>query len=190
MKIREAEVGVATRQVDAARQELRSSYSVGGGLFWEGGTDRLVVFTFGVELPFWKVRKQRPRLVAAERELEAARFEAASTASEVRAEAASLVIAWRQADEQVERYRTAILPQTSAVLDATRSSYLGGRGDFTAVAEEFRRWIEVRVELARREAASFTARARLDVLVAPPEHGDWMKQGEVAAAAIGKEGQR
>ncbi|HEX7484948.1 MAG TPA: TolC family protein, partial [Vicinamibacterales bacterium] len=84
-----------------------------------------------------------------------------------------LVVEIRRAEEQIARYRSGLLPQSSAVLDAARASYLGGRGDFASVLDEFRRWIDIRVELARREASRFAARAQLDVLVNPAEHGDW-----------------
>ncbi len=165
--LRHAEIEVATRQVAEARQELRPSWSVGGGLYWQGGLDRMATFNVGIELPFWKARKQRPLIAAAERELQAARLDLASTSAEVRAEAARLTADWQTATLQIERYRSAILPQNSAALDATRSGYLVGRGDFVSVLDEFRRWIEVRVGLARREADRYAARVQLDALLAP-----------------------
>jgi cobalt-zinc-cadmium efflux system outer membrane protein len=171
--VRKATIDVAGREVEAARQELHSSLTVGAGLYWQGGLDRTAVFTVGVDLPFWKTHKQLPMLAAAEHELQAARADLETSAAEARTEVATLVAEWQLADEQLARYRTAILPQSSATFDATRVSYLGGRADFAALAEEFRRWMEVRVEVARREAARYSARARLDIMLAPPEHGTW-----------------
>jgi outer membrane protein TolC len=162
---RSSEVDVASRQVDAAREELRPNWSVGGGLYWQGGLDRTVVFNVGIELPLRKDQKQRPLIAAAELERRAAQLELQSTTAGVRADIARLSAEWRAAGEQIERYRTAVLPQNSAAFDATRSSYLAGRGDFVSVLEEFRRWMEVRIELANREADRYTAAARLEALV-------------------------
>lgn len=169
--LKHAEIEVATRRVAEARQELRPSWSVGGGLYWQGGLDRMATFNVGIELPFRKARKQRPLIAAAERELQAARLDLADTSAEVRAEAARLTADWQTATLQIERYRSAILPQNSAALDATRSGYLVGRGDFVSVLDEFRRWIEVRVGLARREADRYAASAQLDALLAKAAHG-------------------
>jgi outer membrane protein TolC len=163
--VRQSEIDVAGKQVDAAREELRPSWSVGGGLYWQGGLDRTVVFNVGIELPIRKDRKQRPLIAAAEQELRAAQLDMQNTAADVRAQIARLAYEWQAAGEQIARYRTAILPQNSAAFDATRSSYLAGRGDFVSVLEEFRRWIEVRIELASREAGRYAARARLEALL-------------------------
>lgn len=164
---RQASIDVAGRKVEAARQELKRSWSIGTGLYWQGGLDRMATFSVGIELPFWKKRKQRPLLAAAELEQAAARRDLEDAAAEARAATARLVTEWETASAQVERYRSAILPQNSAALDATRSSYLAGRGDFVSVLDEFRRWIDVRVGLAQREADRYTARVELDALLEP-----------------------
>jgi cobalt-zinc-cadmium efflux system outer membrane protein len=137
-------------------------------LFWQGGFDRMVNFTLGVELPLWKKRKQEPLIAAAESERRAARFELTNATSDVRAEAANLLAEYQNAIAQIQRYQDGLLPQSSAALDATRASYLGGRGDFASVLDEFRRWIALRTELAGREADRYSAQARLDALFAPP----------------------
>lgn len=164
LAVKRAGIEVAGKRVSEARQELGRAWSVGGGLFWQGGLDRMAVFNVGIELPFWKDRKQKPLIAAAERDLEAVRAEEADTAAAVRAEVTRLLTISRTAAEQVERYRSAIMPQSSAAFDATRSSYLAGRGDFVAVIDEFRRWIDVRVGLARRETDHYVALVQLGAL--------------------------
>jgi outer membrane protein TolC len=84
-----------------------------------------------------------------------------------RAEAARLVAEREQADRQLLRDREAIVPQTSAAVDAARASYLAGRGDFSTVIEDFELWLEARAELARRESDRFAVWAQLEALVAP-----------------------
>ena len=105
----------------------------------------------------------------------------------MRAEAARLVADVNRADEQIVRYRAGLLPQSSAALDAARASYLGGRGEFASVLDEFRRWTEIRVELARREASRFIAIGQLDILVNPVEHGAWESRSGQKNSGSGKE---
>ncbi len=171
--VRKTEASLAGRRVEAAQAELKPVWTVGAGYYWQGGFDRVVTFTVGVELPFRKKQKQLPLIEAARYEAEASQAAIADAAAEARAEATRLVAEIRRAEAQMTRYRDGLLPQSSAALDATRASYLGGRGDFASVVDEFRRWTEIRVELAKLEAARFAARGQLDVLVSPADHGDW-----------------
>jgi cobalt-zinc-cadmium efflux system outer membrane protein len=159
------DLDLASRQVDAAREELRWSWNVGGSLYWQGGFDRMVNVSVGIELPFWKKRKQLPLIAAAEGERRAAEFELTDTLAATRARAVSLLTEYRNALDQIERYRGALLPQSSATFDATRAGYLGGRGDFASVLDEFRRWVDLRTELASREADRYAAQARLMALL-------------------------
>ena len=72
---------------------------------------------------------------------------------------------WRRAASQVSRYAQAVVPQSGLALDAARSSYLAGRGDFSTVIDDFDGWLEARTGLARREAERFTTWAELEALV-------------------------
>lgn len=162
-----AAVRLAERRVEQAGLELKPDFTAGAGFAARGGFDPILSVRFGVEWPLWRRQKQLPRLHAAELELEAARRQQADVEASVRAEAARWRSAWNNADRQAERYRQAILPQTSAALDAARASYLVGLGDFSTVIEDFNLWLEARVALARREAERFTARAQFDRLAGP-----------------------
>ena len=137
----QAAVVAAERRVELARLELKPNFSANAGLAARGGYDPVVSLGFGVELPIWRRQKQLPMLRAAEHELEAARREQADVEAMVRGEAASLLAAWQNADEQANRYRQGILPQTSAALAAARAAYLTGRGDFSTVIEDFNLWL-------------------------------------------------
>ena len=94
-----------------------------------------------------------------------------------RAEAARLEADWRRAGSQVTRYAQAIVPQTSLALDAARSSYLAGRGDFSTVIEDFNLWLEARTGLARREAERFTTWAELQTVIGSSGPGDDGRSG-------------
>jgi outer membrane protein TolC len=119
-----------------------------------------VTFNVGIELPLRKGSRQQPLIAAAEQTLRASELDLQDATAEVQAELARLANEWQTANEQIERYRSAILPQNSAAFDATRSSYLAGRGEFASVLEEFRRWVDVRTELASREADRYSAAVR------------------------------
>jgi outer membrane protein, heavy metal efflux system len=166
--VRQSELDLAGRQVDAARADLKPAWSVGAGVFWQGGLDRMVNISVGVELPLWKKRKQLPLVASAESERRAAQFELANASIEARAQATTLLAEYQNALDQIQRYQGGLLPQNSAALDATRASYLGGRGDFISVLDEFRRWVGLRTELAGREADRYSTQARLLALLGEP----------------------
>jgi outer membrane protein TolC len=169
---RQADVSAAARRVDVARAELQPNYTVGGGLYWQGGVDRVVSVTVGVEWPARKSRKQLPLLAASERDLEAAKRDLEDAAAGMRAEAARIVADIERDDRQIEQYQSALLPQSAATFDAVRASYLTGGGDFSSVLDEFRRWTEARVDLVGLEAGRFALQSRLAALVSPPAPTD------------------
>jgi len=157
----------AARRLEVARLEAKPNLSAGAGLGYRGDLDPALILRFGVEIPFWREEKQKPAIRAAERELAMAEAELRDAVAVARAEAARLVAEREQADRQLLRYREAIVPQTSAAVDAARASYLAGRGDFSTVIENFELWLEARAELARRESDRFAVWAQLEALVAP-----------------------
>jgi len=161
---RQAAVTTAERRLALARLDLRPDLSAGAGIAYRGSFDPMVTLRFGVELPFWRREKQLPLVTAAEQEVESARAQLREAQAAARAAAARLAARWRTAEEQLRRYREAILPQTSAAVDAARASYLSGRGDFTTVVQDFNLWLDARKQLASREADRFLTWAELDEL--------------------------
>ncbi|HLE61179.1 MAG TPA: TolC family protein [Thermoanaerobaculaceae bacterium] len=165
--VRQAEAAAAERRVTVAELELKPNLTAGTAIGLRGGLDPAVTFRFGVEWPLWRRQKQEPMIRAAERELEMARAELRDAQAMARAEAARLRAAWERAERQVRRYRQAIIPQTSAAIDAARFSYLAGRGDFSTVVEDFNFWLDARAQLAMREADRFMVWAELETLITP-----------------------
>ncbi len=167
-----AVVAAAAERLAAARLDLKPDFNGAAGLGVRGALDPVVTLSFGIQLPFWKEQKQRREIEAAALELEAAQRDLQDVRAMVRSELARLASARAVADRQVVLYREAILPRTSAALDAARAAYLAGRGDFSSVIEDFELWLEARVELARRESDAFVARAEIARIVgAGPEGG-------------------
>lgn len=166
--IRRAAVAAAEKRVDVARLDLKPDFTTGAAVGLRGGFDPAVTLRFGLSIPLWRKEKQRPLLDAAEYELAAAKAELAESEASARSRAARLAAGWQRANSQIERYNQAILPQSSAAIDAARAAYLVGRGDFLTVVDDFDRWLDARVSLARREADRFTTWAELQALIAPP----------------------
>jgi len=160
-----AEVETASRQLEIARLDLRPDLSAAAGYANRGGIDPMVTVSLGVELPFWRRKKQEPLRRAAEQEFAAARQELAAAESSARAAALGLAARWSAARERGRLYREGILPQTAAVMDAARVSYLNGRGDFTTLVQDFGLWLTARTALAAREAEGFTAWAEIEELL-------------------------
>jgi outer membrane protein TolC len=162
------ELTAAERRVEMARADLKPNLLVGGGLAYRGDFDPAVSLRFGIELPARRDTNQRARLTGAEHEVARLRAERHAAEAEARGAAARLAADWQRANSQLERYREAFLPQTSAAIDAARASYLAGRGDFSTVLEDFRAWLDARVELARREAGRYAVWAELVALLPEP----------------------
>lgn len=162
------ELAAAERRVEMARAELKPNLLAGAGLAYRGDYDPAVSLRFGIELPVHRDANQRARLAGTERDVARLEAELRAAEAEARGAAARLAADWQRANAQLERYREAILPQTSAAIDAARASYLTGRGDFSTVLEDFRAWLDARVELARREAGRYAVWAELEALLPEP----------------------
>jgi len=168
LAVRAHELAAAERGVELARLELKPNLLAGAGLGYRGDYDPAVSLRFGLELPIRRDANQRARLAAAEHDVASRRAGLHAAGADLRGTAARLDAEWRRAVAQVARYRGAVLPQTSAAVDASRASYLAGRGDFSAVLEDFRAWLEARTELARRERDRFAVWAELQSLLPTP----------------------
>ena len=166
---RRAAVVAAERRVESATIDSRPDLFLGAGLGLRGQYDPVVSVRLGAELPLWRKERQHPMVRAAALELEMTRADLRDAEAAARSEATRLAAAWTRAGRQITRYREAILPQTSAAVDAARASYLAGRGDFGTVVADFREWLDARTALAVREADRFAVWAELQVLLGEPD---------------------
>jgi outer membrane protein TolC len=163
--VRRAEITAAKQGVAEARLERWPDFMAGAGVGFRGAKDPVVTLRLGLALPLWSGQKQLPMLRAAERDLDAAELSLRDEQAAARAEAARLEAEWRNAEQQLVRYRQTIVPQTSLALEAARSSYLVGRGDFSTVIEDLDLWLQARVGTAEREADRYIAWAGLEALL-------------------------
>jgi outer membrane protein TolC len=166
-----ASARAADRRLDSAKLETKPNFLVGlsGGATTTG--DPLITLRVGLELPLFSGQKQTPLIRAAEHDVEASRQDLRASELAVREQMTRLVAQWQRDEAQIERYRTTVVPQTNVALEAARGSYAAGRGDFSTVVEDFRRWLDARVGLARREADRFMTWSEIQALTALPPEG-------------------
>ena len=174
--VQRAAVVAAQKRAAVARLDLKPDFTTGAAIGLRGALDPAVTFRFGLTIPLWSKEKQRPLRRAADDEVAMAKAELRDSEASARSTAARLASDWQRANRQIERYQQAILPQSSAAVDAARAAYLVGRGDFLTVVDDFSRWIDARVELARREADRFATWAEVEALVVPLVEGDAAKE--------------
>lgn len=164
---RHAAIAAAEGRLEVAQRDDRPDFVAGIGVMARRDGDPIYMVRLGAELPIWT----RPGRMApaAAADLLAVRAESQQAERDARAAVERLAAEWKRADLQVRRTRDAILPQTSAAFDAVRSAYVAGHGEFTPVIDDFRVWLEARIELAEREAERFIAWAELEALIAAPD---------------------
>lgn len=167
VRARQAAARAAELRLAVARTELRPNLTTGAAYGWRGSFDPVVTLRVGVEVPLWQGRSQQPEIRAAEQELRMARAELREAEAAARADSIRLAVAGQRADRQVRRYEEAILPQSRAALDAARSSYFTGRGDFSTVAEDFEIWLDALSSLAGRQAERLEIWAETEALLSP-----------------------
>ncbi len=126
VSLRKAEVAAATQRVGVRREEFGPNWSVGGSIFWQGGTARVVSFTVGVDWPWRKDRNQGPLLAASESELRAARLDLEDAAAGTRSEAARLAVEIKRAEDQ--NRPVSLRPPAAVVSGARRGAHELSRG--------------------------------------------------------------
>ncbi len=166
--VAERRVALAERRAEAIEAGLAPGFTVGGGLLLMDGRDPNLVARFGVELPFFRARRERPRLEAAELELAAARERRRAAELDARAELARWLADGRRLETVRRRYQEAVLPQVSAALDAARTELLNGRAPLSDTLEIFEEWYQDRIDAARAEAELYAAWAEIEALLASP----------------------
>lgn len=159
---------LAESRLAALEAGLSPGFTVGGGLLVMDGADPNLVARVGVELPFFRARREKPRIEAARLEVEALLARRHETELGARAELARWLAEGRRLETVRRRYREAVLPQGSAALDAARAELLAGRGPLSEVLERFEDWYHDRIDLARAEADRYVAWAEIEALLASP----------------------
>lgn len=165
--LKKAAVKAAEYKLEEADLDFWPDFFAGAGIGFDDEYDPMALVSFGLTLPVWQNSKQKPLKRAAEHKLDEARKNNKEAETSVSSEITVLTARWNRDLEQINRYRDAIIPQTSAALNSARASYLAGRADFSVVIEDYNLWLDARTQLARREADRFITWAGFEALTAP-----------------------
>lgn len=161
-------LAAAEKRLEAGRLGLKPDFGVGGGFLWpEGGNPELTV-KLGMELPFFRHRRLGPQVGAMESAVAAARAAVAAAQVAGQAEAVRLGAERDRLERALARLAGAIVPRTSAALDAARIGFLNGDVTFALLLELFNDWFHARIELTSAEAARYAVWAESQALAGAP----------------------
>lgn len=158
----------AESRLEAARLGLKPDFGVGGGFLWPEGGNPELTFKLGMELPFFRHRRLAPVVTAMESAVAAARADVAAADFDGRAEAVRLGAERDRLERSLGRLAGAIVPRTSAALDAARIGFLNGDVTFALLLELWNDWFHARIELSSAEAARYAVWAESQALAGAP----------------------
>src|SRR5713226_9712256 len=134
------------------------------------------MLSFGVRVPIYRGRKQRPELAQAEAELNRSRSESDVQSQQVAFEVRSEYETAQKTAELLNIYREGLLPQARAGFQAGIAAYQNNRQDFQALLASFLDVLHLDEEYWKSIAERETALARLEQLTGLSMHGDEAKK--------------
>ncbi len=161
-------LAAAEKRLEAGRLGLKPDFGVGGGFLWPEGANPELTVKLGMELPFFRHRRLGPQVTAMESAVAAARADVAAAEVAGRAEAVRLGAERDRLEHSLARLAGAIVPRTSAALDAARIGFLNGDVTFALLLELFNDWFHARIELSSAEAARYGIWAESQALAGAP----------------------
>jgi len=153
-------------QVDLAHKDFYPDFNV--QYMWQR-TDptqfrAYYMLSFGVRVPIYRSRKQRPELAQAEAELNRSRSESEVQSQQVAFELRSEYETEQKTTELLKIYREGLLPQARAGFQAGIAAYQNNRQDFQALLASFLDVLHLDEEYWKSIAERETALARLEQL--------------------------
>ncbi len=122
------------------------------------------VLTFGVRVPIYHNRKQKPEVAQAEAELESSRSQYEAQTQQVAIELRNAYDTAQRAASLLEIYRGGLLPQARASFQAGLAAYQNNRQDYQATVLAFRDLLQLDQGYWQSLADHETALARLEEL--------------------------
>jgi outer membrane protein, heavy metal efflux system len=153
-------------QVDLARKDFYPDFSL--QYMWQR-TDptkfrAYYMLSFGIRVPIYRGRKQRPELAQAEAELNRSRSEYEAQSQHVAFELRTEYETAQKTAELLKVYREGLLPQARAEFQAGVAAYQNNQQDFQALLASFLDVLRLDEEYWQRAAEHETALARLEEL--------------------------
>lgn len=126
-------------QVDLAKKDFYPDFNV--QYMWQR-TDpsqyrAYYMLTFGIRIPIYRSRKQRPELAQAELEESRANNELQAKSQQVASALRAQYVTAEKSAELLKIYREGLLPQAKAELQAGMAAYQSNRQDFQALLASF-----------------------------------------------------
>lgn len=161
-------------QVDLAHKDFYPDFNI--QYMWER-TDptqfrAYYMFTFGVRVPIYRGKKQRPELAQAEAELNRSRSESEARSQQVAYELRSEYETEQKTAELLKIYREGLLPQARASFQAGIAAYQNNRQDFQAVLASVLDVLHLDEEYWKNVSERETALARLEQLTGMSLRGE------------------
>jgi outer membrane protein, heavy metal efflux system len=124
------EIQKASLERERAGKDFLPDFTVSAGYFQRGGFGSMYEYTVGVEIPLYWRRKESRAVEERVEAREAARHEYHRRLQEITFTIKDAYIGARTSRRLLELYRTGIIPQATAALDSSLSSYQVGAADF------------------------------------------------------------
>lgn len=122
------------------------------------------MLTFGVRVPIYRGRKQRPELAQAEADLSRSRSELASQSQQVAADLRTEYDTAQQTADLLKIYRQGLLPQARAEFEAGMAAYQNNRQEFQSLFASFLDVLQLDEQYWQTLADRETALARIEEL--------------------------
>jgi outer membrane protein TolC len=164
------------RAADEARQlagrEVWPDLQLGAIYGWrtmpQGGTDHMISLMLGFSIPIWKGSRQNQMKMEADAMRVAAESDLAAQIADTRGQLASAYAELRQARQLQELYRTTLLPQVRATVEASQSAYRVGDVNLMTLLDSEMTLNRYEQELFQLQASEGKSWAELEMLVGRP----------------------
>src|SRR6266478_5457826 len=128
------------------------------------------MLTFGVRVPIYRSRKQRPELAQAEAELSRSRSEAEAQSQQVAAHVRSAYDTAQKTADLLRIYKEGLIPQARAGFQAGIAAYQNNRQDFQSLLSSFLDVLHLDEEYWQNTAEREATLARLEELTGVSLH--------------------
>ncbi len=166
------ETEVAETDIALARQSYKPDWTVGLSYGYRPAFADYVGLQFGMDLPFFTKKRQDRRLAASQARLESAQASRDDLLRELEAQLRFNEHDWRQLQSRQQLYVSDILPQAEARIEAARSAYAAGAGDFNSILTARRALLEVRMQQLDLQLDAARHRIELDYLAPVAARGE------------------
>ena len=135
LRMADAEVRMADAETQVARRMQYPEFRLGVEYMRRGETmpENMISLNAAMTLPVFRRSKQLPQIREKRAERERAAAEREDALNRLRFELTNLSTMMKSLEQQIEDYRSAILPQAEQTLEAARAGYIHGRVDFMTV---------------------------------------------------------